>query len=95
MDSQLIPQAGRLGRTAIFRLPAVVELIGVSRATIWRWVAENLFPAPVRLGPRAVGWRRTDVEAWLASRPLHRTVQSTAAGTVSGKADPIGRSFAP
>jgi prophage regulatory protein len=27
-----------------------------------------LFPRPVRLGVRAVGWRESDIVAWLASR---------------------------
>jgi predicted DNA-binding transcriptional regulator AlpA len=27
------------------------------------------FPAPVRLGPRAVGWRWSDLDQWTNSRP--------------------------
>lgn len=27
------------------------------------------FPKQVKLGARAVGWRRRDIEAWLDSRP--------------------------
>jgi len=32
-------------------------------------IGRGEFPAPVKLGARAVGWRRSDIEAWLESRP--------------------------
>ena len=57
---------------AILRVPAVLELIGLSRTSLWRRVRAGDFPAPVRLGgrgSRAVGWRRADVERWLAALP--------------------------
>jgi prophage regulatory protein len=50
----------------------VVEVTGVSRTTLWRLRQTGQFPAPVRLGgsnTRAVGWLRSDVEAWIHSRP--------------------------
>lgn len=48
---------------AIFlRLPAVTRLTGRSRSTIYRLVAARKFPDPVALGPRAVAWRRTEIE---------------------------------
>ena len=57
---------------AILRTPAVLALIGLSRTSLWRRVRAGDFPAPVRLGgqgSRAVGWRRADVERWLAALP--------------------------
>ena len=53
----------------IYRLPAVVAACGISRSTIYEMIRRDEFPAPVKLGVRAVGWRRSDIEAWLASRP--------------------------
>jgi prophage regulatory protein len=50
------------------RLPAVLKLTGLGRSTIYRWIAEGSFPAPVRLGPRAVAWRWSDLERWTQSR---------------------------
>ena len=79
------------GQAQIFRLPDVVRLVGVSRATVWRWVANNLFPAPVRLGPRAVGWRRSDLDAWLASRPQQGTEQAIAPNALGKNVEPIRR----
>ena len=46
-------------------------MIGISRTSLWRYVRDDDFPAPLRLGgerSRAVGWRRADVEQWLATR---------------------------
>lgn len=52
----------------ILRLPRVIATVGMGRSWIYQAVAEGQFPAPVQLGRRAVGWRRSDVETWLASR---------------------------
>ena len=53
---------------SLVRLPAVLKLTGLGRSTIYRWVADGSFPAPVRLGPRAVAWRWSDLEHWTRSR---------------------------
>lgn len=52
----------------IFRRPAVQELTGLSRSTLYDMMAKGQFPAPVKLGTRAVGWREADLNAWLESR---------------------------
>jgi prophage regulatory protein len=54
---------------AILRLPDVQALTGQSKPTIYRRVRENDFPRPIALGPRTVGWRASDVQAWIDSRP--------------------------
>ncbi len=51
------------------RLPAVMKLTGLGRSTIYRMVADNRFPCPVRIASRAVAWRRTDLDRWSESRP--------------------------
>jgi prophage regulatory protein len=52
------------------RMPAVMRMTGLGRSTIYRMVADKRFPGPVRLGPRAVAWRRTDLEQWSDARPM-------------------------
>jgi prophage regulatory protein len=52
----------------IYRRPQVETLVGLSRSTLYAMMAEGTFPKPVRLGRRAVGWRASDVNAWLAAR---------------------------
>lgn len=64
-----LPAAG--GVAVVFlRLQAVIRVTGLSRSTLYRLIADEQFPRPVRLGPRAVAWRRTDIEAWGEARPI-------------------------
>ena len=53
--------------TAILRLPEVIARTGLSRTNVYRRIAAGTFPAPVALGPRAVGWRESDVIEWIES----------------------------
>jgi prophage regulatory protein len=53
----------------IYRQPDVITITGRGRATIYRDIAAGTFPAPVRLGEQSVGWRKSDVDEWIASRP--------------------------
>jgi prophage regulatory protein len=52
----------------ILRKPRVLALIGMGNTWLYDAINRGDFPAPVKLGARAVGWRRADVELWLASR---------------------------
>lgn len=52
----------------VWRLPRVIATVGMGRSWIYLAIAEGHFPAPVRLGARAVGWRRSEVEAWIDGR---------------------------
>jgi prophage regulatory protein len=54
---------------AFLRLPAVIRITGLGRTTIYRMVAEKKFPSPVRLGARAIAWRKTDLDQWSNTRP--------------------------
>lgn len=50
------------------RDPAVRKAAGLSRTTIWRKEKDGTFPRRRKLSANAVGWLRSEVEAWLASR---------------------------
>ena len=52
----------------------VCEITGFSATTIYSWMNAGQFPSSVRMGPRAVRWWQSDVEAWLESRPHTREV---------------------
>lgn len=65
---------GLMQQAKILRRPVVQELTGLSCSTIYAKMDTNSpyydasFPAPVKLGKRAVGWRETDISTWLESR---------------------------
>lgn len=53
---------------AILRLPAVKFDSGLSRSTIYLRITQGLWPKPVSLGARAVGWPANEVAAINAAR---------------------------
>lgn len=65
----VVSSAGSVPPRVFARLPTVLAATGLGRSTIYRLIADGSFPAPVRLGPRAVGWRWSDLDRWTQSRP--------------------------
>ncbi|MGD3336505.1 helix-turn-helix transcriptional regulator [Xanthomonas citri pv. citri] len=55
-------------RLSIERLPSVLARVGRSRASLYRDIAAGLFPSPVRIGERAIGWDPRVVDSWIAKR---------------------------
>jgi prophage regulatory protein len=51
------------------RIAVVMRLTGLGRSTIYRLMAEDAFPQPVRLTRRLIAWRRTDLDQWGDGRP--------------------------
>jgi prophage regulatory protein len=49
----------------ILRLPAIKARTGLSRSTIYLHISRGLFPKPIKLGDRAVGWLEQDIDTWL------------------------------
>ena len=46
----------------------------MARATLYRWIADGIFPKPVKVGPRRNGWLRSDIETFVANRIAAREV---------------------
>lgn len=55
--------------TVFLRMPSVMQMTGLGRSTIYRLMAQQQFPCPVRLGVRAVAWRRSELNEWSQTRP--------------------------
>ncbi|HWH84724.1 MAG TPA: AlpA family phage regulatory protein [Burkholderiaceae bacterium] len=68
-------------------MPKVVRMTGLGRSTIYRMIAVNEFPRPVRVGKRAVAWRRADLDRWSADRPStsHESLRRVAPGADAGQ----------
>ena len=54
---------------AILRPREVQELLGISKATLWRWARAGLLPPKRVIGPNCVGWLQSELEAWMEERP--------------------------
>lgn len=51
------------------RTRQVLEMIGVSRTTLWRMIQSGTFPQPVRVTTRSRAFLLAAVEAWMKARP--------------------------
>lgn len=58
-QNSLLPETGYL------RLPEVLRLISVSKATWWNGVKSGRFPKSVKLAPRITAWRVTDIKHYI------------------------------
>ena len=50
----------------IIRMKTVLARAGLSRSTIYRKIAEGTFPAQVRISVNGAGWRKSDIDRWIA-----------------------------
>ena len=56
----------------IERLPAVVARTGLSRSSVYAYMANGAFPRPIKLSARSVGFLSHEVDAWIAERAAFR-----------------------
>jgi len=56
--------------TKLIRASDVMEMLSISKATLWRWVNNGTIPDPVRIG-RARRWHKQDIEAIANPEPAH------------------------
>lgn len=66
--SVMVEPDGFVPKDCILRMPSVRERCGLSAATIYRRMAAGDFPRAVSLGGKAVGWRESAIDAWIAAR---------------------------
>ncbi|WP_082572411.1 helix-turn-helix transcriptional regulator [Variovorax sp. Root434] len=59
---ELVPQT--FGAPAFFRMADVIRITALSRATVYRRIAEGKFPPPVHLGC-ACRWPRAALQRWI------------------------------
>ena len=50
------------------RIRAVCKRTGLSRSSVWVYVKNKQFPAPTRIGARAVAWPSYEVDAWIRDK---------------------------
>ncbi len=50
------------------RIRQVCEMTGMSRASVYRKIAEGTFPKSFKIGARMSAWRVSTIEAWITDR---------------------------
>ncbi len=56
----------------LIRLNEVIACTGLSRTTIYCYMADNRFPKTVSLGARSVAWVESEVQEWIAEKVAER-----------------------
>lgn len=56
---------GELPKHGFIRTRHLLPILDVSRVTLWRWIKDGIFPAPITLGERIKVFKVEDVRAWL------------------------------
>ena len=51
--------------------PKVLEAVGVTYPTLWKWMREGKFPRSRQVGGKTA-WIEAEVEAWIANLPVRR-----------------------
>ena len=59
--------AASLPQTGFLTAATVKRRYAISNSTLHKWRAEGHFPAPIRIGPRAVRYRVEDLRAFEAN----------------------------
>jgi prophage regulatory protein len=52
----------------MLRLPSTIGRMGRSRSSIYKDIARGVFPKPIKLGPRSIGWPEIEVDAIVNAR---------------------------
>ena len=60
---------------AVLRRKQVETRVGLRRSSLYQRISEGSFPAPIKLGGRAVGWIESEIVEWLADRVAERGQQ--------------------
>ena len=50
----------------------MIERTGYRRTAIYEKIAAGTFPAPVKLGPRAIAWIEEEIKVWMDERIAER-----------------------
>lgn len=69
----------QLQRNRILRLQEVVEITGLSKATLYRYMGMNppRFPPSIKIGISAIGFKAEAIALWIAEREIESTTINT------------------
>ena len=63
---------------ALERLPAALGRCGISRSEAYRRIAAKTFPAPIKIGERAVAFNCAEIDQWIRDRIAERDAKAAA-----------------
>ena len=51
----------------LYRMRELVELLGISRPTVYRYIKAGNLPKPVHLSSRCIAWRASEINIWMSN----------------------------
>ena len=51
----------------MLRIDEVVGVVGLSKSVIYKRIKAGDFPPGLQISTRAVAWRQSDIESWIAA----------------------------
>ena len=70
-DSTRSPANAEAG-TIFLRRQSVEQMTGLSRSSIYSFMARDQFPKPIPIGPKAVRWSSREILSWMSERTAQR-----------------------
>ena len=55
-------------RPRFLRLPEVLQMTGMGKSTIYRWMDKGIFPKQIQLGERSVVWDEQEITDWMSEQ---------------------------
>jgi prophage regulatory protein len=59
----------------LLRRPAVQEVTGLTRSSLYRLIQAGEFPAPIKISASASAWVEAEVQTWISHRIARRDRQ--------------------
>ncbi|MCI4680033.1 AlpA family transcriptional regulator [Rhodoblastus acidophilus] len=59
-------------KPSFIRLEQVKARTGLSRSTLYAYIREGRFPAPVAISERCIAWVEGEIDGWIAERIASR-----------------------
>lgn len=56
----------------LLRLAETEAMVGLKKSSIYKMMAEGVFPAAVPIGPNSRAWLLSEIQAWIAARVAER-----------------------
>ena len=60
----------------ILKLREVMDVTALSRSSIYAYISKGVFPKPIPLGEKSVGWLSSEILAWISERAAQRSAAS-------------------
>ncbi|CAE6724507.1 helix-turn-helix transcriptional regulator [Paraburkholderia nemoris] len=61
-------EAHAMPAEGFIRAAQFAQVLSISTSTLYQWIADDVVPKPVRLGPKALAWNVEVVRAWIDAR---------------------------